>query len=68
MSSSMSPAQRTRIRIRNEAKTLKAVSPLWAGLHTYAWFISIGLSFLLYAGLMPAMARMAAPAVRLSPQ
>jgi len=68
MSSLMSPAGRTRSQIRNEPKILKAVSPLWAGLHTYAWFIGIGLSFLLSAGLMSAMARMAAPAVRLAPQ
>jgi cytosine/uracil/thiamine/allantoin permease len=28
------------------------VGALWTGLYSYAWFIGIGLAFLLYAALM----------------
>jgi NCS1 family nucleobase:cation symporter-1 len=43
-----------------EPKAFAFVGAFWAGLYTYAWFIGIGLSFVLYASLMPAASRMTA--------
>ncbi len=43
-------------------KTFAFINPFWAGLYTYAWFIGIGLSFALYAGLMPVASKMSGSA------
>jgi NCS1 family nucleobase:cation symporter-1 len=45
-------------------KAFAFVGPMWSGLYTYAWFIGVGLSFAVYAGLMPLASRTGAGAVR----
>jgi NCS1 family nucleobase:cation symporter-1 len=44
-------------------KAFALVGPFWVELYTYAWFIGIGLSFALYAGLMPVASRLGARTV-----
>jgi len=44
-------------------KAFALVGPFWVGLYTYAWFIGIGLSFALYAGLMPVASTLGARTV-----
>ncbi len=34
-------------------KAFAFIGPVWSGLYTYAWFIGVGLAFVLYASLMP---------------
>jgi NCS1 family nucleobase:cation symporter-1 len=44
-------------------KAFGFIGPFWAGLYTYAWFIGIGLAFVLYAGLMTMGSKVGAYAV-----